>query len=206
MLKLFEKTPSLLLPGHVVKFETAKPGDNFSPNIKDGEYYRVVNTVQVPYKIAVILPGTDATELDMSNEASTSINLYPTSTRTLYEILLGFEGDNTMYIYPEIPAGKYLLRLEESTMHPPTDLTTLTEKYTLGAITPQDSPVDEPKLRIHTVKDMEPLYFRILNADLDYKKMPIYFLVNKCKIERLTPEEAKAVETYRLIQKYDMYY
>ncbi len=177
MIKLVpESLKKLLREGYVVKFI----GD-FTDSVKSGDTFIVERTVQVNYEISVILPPADTTTLDLSY-----LGLYPESEKTLYEILVGLKGGKDILIYPQIPVGKYLWRLEKSLMTPNPAVESL--RY-LGKISVGDSPYNDPRLRIHTIKDLEPMIFRIYNDGSDYEKIVLKFLVNKCRIERTTYSE-----------------
>lgn len=196
MIKLFTETPELLLPRQYVKFT----GADFTDYIREGDTFRVVRTQQIVYEQAVIIPASDYTQLDLSSETTTSLGLYPTSTNTLYEILVGLKGGKDILMYLQIPAGKFFARLEKPTLFP--NPATAQLRY-IGFIDVETTPVDKPKLRIHTVKDLEPIIAVIYNDGSDYEKLVMKFIINRCQLERLSPEEAAKVEVYREIQHYE---
>jgi len=196
MLKLFTETPELLLPRQHVKFT----GEDFTDYIRKNDMFRIERTQQIVYEQSLIIPASDYTQLDLSSETTTSLGLYPTNIDTLYEILVGLKGGEDILIYPQIPAGKYFARLEKPELFPNPASDTL--RY-IGFIDVETTPYDEPKLRIHTVKDLEPLIFVVYNDGPDYEKLVMKFIVNKCKMVRLSEEEATRVEVYREIQHYE---
>jgi len=198
MIKMFTETPELLLPRQYVKF--IGEGRDFTDNVKDGDMFRVTKTQQVLYEQAFILPPSNTTMLDLSSETATSLGLYPTSVETLYEILVGIKGGKDIIVYPQIPAGKFFARLEKAELTPVPQVPQL--RY-LGFVDVKATPIDKPKLRIHTIKDLEPLIFVLYNDGSDYEKIVFRFLVNKCKIKKLEPEEAKKVEIYREIHHFE---
>jgi len=196
MIKLFTETPSLLQPRHYVKFT----GKDFTDYIYEGDMFRIDKTQQIIYEQAIILPPGDYTQLDLSSETTTSLGLYPTSIETLYEILVGLKGGKDMLIYIQVPAGKFFARLEKPELFPNPAVPQL--RY-ISTIDVDATPYKEPKLRIHTVKDLEPIIFIVYNDGSDYEKLVFRFLVNKCKMIRVSPEEATRVDVYREIEHYE---
>ncbi len=173
MLKLVPKAmEEILKEGNTVKFV-----GNFTDSVRDGDCFTIERTVQVTYEISVILPPADSTMIDLNQ-----LGLYPESEKTLYEILVGLKGGKEMLIYPQIPAGKYIWRLEKSTIVP--NVASEELRY-LGEISVDDSPYTDPRLRIHTIKDLEPLVFIVYNDASDYEKIVLKFIVNKCRIKRI---------------------
>ena len=195
MIKIFTKTPDLLLPRQYVKFT----GEDFTDYIREGDMFKIVRTQQIVYEQSVIIPSGDYTQIDLSSETTTSLGLYPMNLDTLYEILVGLKGGKDILIYMQIPAGKYFARLEKPELFP--NPLTPQLRY-IGFIDVETTPVDEPKLRIHTVKDLEPLIFVIYNDGPDYEKLVMKFIVNRCFMQRVPPEEAAKIEVYREIQHY----
>ena len=196
MIKLFTETPKMLKPGEYVKFT----GYDFTDYIHAGDIFYIDKTQQIVYEQNIILPSNDYTQLDLSSETTTSLGLYPENVNTLYEILIGFKGGKDMLIYPQIPAGKFFARLEKPELFP--NFTTPTLRY-LGFYDVETTPYDEPKLRVHTVKDLEPLIFIIYNDGSDYEKLVMKFIVNKCKMVRISTEEAPTISKYREIEHYE---
>ena len=194
MIRLFTETPKLLQPGDYVKFV----GKDFTDEVRAGEMFKITRVQQITYDYAVILPPSDTTLIDLSEESG--IGLYPTNSNSLFEILVGLKGGKEMLLYIQIPAGKYLGRLEKAELYPNPVNPLL--RY-ISPITVDDTPYTEPKLRIHTIKDFEPIIFQIYNDGSDYEKLVFHFLINRCYMERLTPEEAAKVEKYREILHYE---
>lgn len=190
MIRLFTKTPSLLLDSHIVHFskeynrgETAK----FA-----GNYYKITNPQQVSYDRNFILPRADFLDVDLHNASTGTINLYPDSVDEIYEVLFGFEGK--AMIYPIIPSpDRHFQKLGYPSMIPNRADATL--RY-LGGYKENDTPYDEKKLRLTFVKDLDPMLLRIyIDAAADalfpHEKVIFGFLVNRCTIEKIvpTPEE-----------------
>ena len=185
MIKLHAEQPTLLKEGDYVKFVSSDRRAKFSPDVYAGATFKVTKTQRVVFDRAFIIPPNDYTELDLSNDG---LGLYPERPTTLYEILIGLKGSKEMLIYIQIPAGKYLNRLEKSDLYPvPADPT---RRY-LGFIDLQASTIDEPKLLVYSLKDMESIIFQVYNDSSDYQKIIFRFLVNKCQIAPVKPEEAK---------------
>jgi len=196
MLKLFTETPELLLPRQYIKFT----GADFTDEVQENDMFVVERTQQVVYEQTFIIPSSDYTQLDLSSETTTSLGLYPTNPKTLYEILVGLKGGKDILIYPQIPAGKYFARLEKPELFP--NFAVVATRY-LGIYDVETTPYDEPKLRLHTVKDLEPLVFIMYNDGSDYEKLVMKFLINKCMIDKVSPEEAEKITVYREIQHYE---
>ncbi|MBA7682053.1 hypothetical protein ES703_90399 [subsurface metagenome] len=115
-----------------------------------GKYWEIKETVLVSYDKGYILPGEDYKNLDLSN-ATDGLKLYPESEGVVYETLIGLKpGNYQIGLY--IPGvNDYLLALGDTSMYP--DITDDDLKY-LAAITPEDSPYNNPLLKIWAIKDM----------------------------------------------------
>lgn len=115
-----------------------------------GKYWEIKETVLVSYDRGYILPEDDYKNLDLSN-ATAGLKLYPESEGVVYETLIGLKPGNYQ-IGLFIPGvNDYLLALGDTSMYP--DLTDDDLKY-LAAITPEDSPYNNPLLKIWAIKDM----------------------------------------------------
>lgn len=202
MFRLFKNvTPEPLKEGDVIEFVTEEPGGMFTENIRGGDKYIVKKCIIIPYTIGKIVPSSDYVILDFSNQSDNSLKLYPTTTDTFYEILIGFRGHKDFVIQASIPAGSFPLRLQETTMYP--DLDDATKRW-LGAFKPDESPSDAPKLRIHTLKDMEPLYFYAYNVGSSYEKLILDFAINKLLVEEIPAEQSERYPTTRYVYHYDV--
>ena len=186
MFRLFVSPPELLKVGNLVKFV----GD-FTDNIPDGTIVEVQNAVVVNFRKGFIIPPNDRIEILLDNSTK-GLNLYPTQDDTLYEILMGFKADGSFLMYPQFPAGHYIYRLQESTMYPDTDANDY-RKY-VGAFKPEDSPIDKPKLRTYTLKNLEPLILEISNEGSDYGKLIIDFTINKVQFRKVPLAELEGYE------------
>ena len=179
--------PKLLQEGYFVRFTDQWP-DTLS-HVK-GKFFQIDRVNQVPHDIVRILPSGDYCDVDMSNSA-TGEKIYPENTKTLYETLIGFKlGNYLVHFY--IPAGEYMHRLESSGMTP--DVTHATRRY-LGARKPEDSPYDDRRIFIYSVKNLEPLILRLfVDSGIDYEKCVLGLTVNKCYLKQIampTPEQLK---------------
>jgi len=182
--KLFsDKTPPLLLDGHVVHFsegfntgEVARYGDKF---------FRITNPQQVKFERYFIIPeaNDDYVDVTLNNSASGSENIYPYQADELNEILIGIESDAVL-VYPIMPSpDRYVQQLAYTGMVP--SVTDATRKY-LGCLTEIDTPFDEMKFRVCFVKDEVPMVLRLhINSGEAYDKVRLQFLVNRCTLKDL---------------------
>ena len=172
--------PKILLVDHWIEFSKGWPLSHVS-----GKAARIAIQQQVPYEISYILKEGVYKDLDLSNEADTSENLYPEVNENLYEILIGLKpGNYFLQIY--FPSDYPIYRLDDADMVPNVGSTTY--KY-LGAIKPSDSPADNPTMKIYTVNDLKPVYLRlVVDEGIDYEKCTLQFLVNRCVMDFATPK------------------
>ncbi|KKM66808.1 hypothetical protein LCGC14_1477520 [marine sediment metagenome] len=186
--------PKLLQEGYYVRFTDAWPLT--LPQVK-GKFFQVEKTNQVPYDITRIIPGGNYTDVDLSN-ATGGENIYPENTKTLYETILGFKPGNYL-VHFYIPAGEYVHRLEQAGMVP--NVASATLRY-LGARKPEDSPYDDKRIFMYSVKDLEPLILRLLvDNGVLWEKMVLGLVVNKCYLKQITPTaeqlaRAKKIDYY----------
>jgi len=170
----------LLQEGFYVRFTDQWPLT--LPHVK-GKTFQVERTNQVPYDITRIIPGGNYCDIDMSN-ATGGENIYPENTKTLYETILGFKPGNYL-VHFYIPAGEYVHRLEQAGMVP--NVTSATLRY-LGARKPEDSPYDDKRIFMYSVKDLEPLILRVLvDNGVLWEKIIFGLVVNKCYLKEITP-------------------
>ena len=172
--------PKLLQEGFFVRFTDQWPLT--LPYIR-GKTFQVEKTNQVPYDLSYIIPTNDYRDVDLSNAAGGE-NIYPENTKTLYQILLGFKPGNYL-VHFYIPAGEYVHRLEQAGMVP--NVASATLRY-LGARKPEDSPYNDKRIFIYTVKDLEPLIARVfVDNGVDFEKCVLGLVVNKCYLKEITP-------------------
>ena len=186
--------PKILQEGYFVKFTDAWPE---TLGFK-GKFYQIERTNQVPYDITRIIPGGNYCDVDMSN-ATGGESIYPESTKTLYETLLGFHlGNYLVHFY--IPAGEYMHRLEQAGMVP--NVASATLRY-LGARKPEDSPYDDKRIFSYSVKDLEPLFLRVLvDSGIDFEKCVLGLLVNKCYLKHIAAPTAEHLRLAKVIPYY----
>ena len=186
--------PKLLQEGFFVRFTDQWPLT--LPHVK-GKFFQIEKTNQVPYDITRIIPGGNYCDVDMSNAAGGE-GIYPENTKTLYETILGFKPGNYL-VHFYIPAGEYVHRLEQARMVPTVASATL--RY-LGARKPEDSPYDDKRIFMYSVKDLEPLILRLLvDNGVAWEKMVLGLVVNKCYLKQITPTaeqlaKAKTIQYY----------
>ena len=157
--------------------------------------FRSIARNQVPYDLPYIIPANDYRDVDFSN--TTTIpglqeNLYPTQNQTLYEIQLGFKKANFLAQF-YIPATQVLSRLEQTTMVAPDPPTITVANFAsplryMGQKKYEDSPYDDKKIYIYTIRDMDALIMRLfVDSGLpvlvtDFEKIVVGLIVNKCKL------------------------
>jgi len=186
--------PKLLQEGFFVRFTDQWPLT--LPHVK-GKTFQIEKTNQVPYDITRIIPGGNYTDIDLSN-ATGGENIYPENTKTLYETILGFKPGNYL-VHFYIPSGEYVHRLEQAGMVP--NVASATLRY-LGARKPEDSPYDDKRIFMYSVKDLEPLILRLLvDNGVLWEKMVLGLVVNKCYLKQITPTaeqlaRAKKIDYY----------
>lgn len=189
-IEVFEQVyprPKVLLPGHNIQFSDKFP-DGLS-HVK-GKTFKITKTAQVNYELSWILPELHYKDINLSNEDAGE-KLYPEATDEVYETLIGFKlGNYFTLIY--FPADQPIYRLGYYSMTPL--ITSASLKY-LGAVKPEDSPVNNPTLKLYTVYKLKPFIFRMsIDNGVEYEKMTWVITVNKCKLEQFTPPEGATVK------------
>jgi len=132
---------------------------------------------QIPRYVHRIIESGATMDIKLEDEG-----YYPTSPRTLYEILFGFKGENII-LYPMLPGTDYYLKLEESGFIPvPTD----DNKRYLGGYTEEDMPYKQPMLREYVLKKdfMETIVYRLYNDSPEDEHFVLRGIVNRCKLGR----------------------
>lgn len=201
MFRLFSQTPELLQPHHFVKFESNRDEFCGATHIPANTFWRVTVTQQITFTRSFIIPSGEKRTIPWDNNSDymSYLNLYPEANDTLYEILVGLKGGPNILLYPIIPATRYIGKLE----------TPYLEVYLADDVRRQispirvyDSPADEPKLMVWTVKDMETFYTQFYNEGSDYEKLIMHFIINRCKIERVetVPEKYRVIQDYTLFE------
>ena len=185
--------PKLLQKGFFVKFTDEWP--DTLPHVK-GKFFRIARVNEVNQDLPYILPSNDYRDVDFSNQTG-GVNLYPETTKTLYEVALGFKpGNYQVQFY--IPAGEFVSRLDQAGMVP--DVTVVARKY-LGAFKPEDSPYEDKRILLYFVKDLEPLIARtFVDTGCDFEKCVLGVTVNKCYLEEIqTPTSEQLSRSKELL-------
>ena len=186
--------PKLLIEGYYIRFTDAWP-DTLPIKVRN-KCFQIERTNPVPHDLSYIIPGNDFRDVDISNAAGGE-NLYPEGLSTLYETALGFKPGNYL-VHFYIPAGEAVSRLEQAGMVP--DVTHATRRY-LGAKKPEDSPYDDKRIFIYSVKDLEPLLIRVfVDTGVDFCKAVLGLVVNKCRLTQIvspTPEQLRLAKPLR---------
>lgn len=158
-----------------------------------GKYWEIKETVLVSYDKGYILPGEDHKNLDLSN-ATAGLKLYPESESIVYEILIGLKpGNYQIGLY--IPGvNDYLLALGDTSMYPDLDDTEL--KY-LAAITPEDSPYDNPLLKLWAIKDMAAWILKdYILPGVDYDNSILGFKIAKHRLAKIAKPDVYTTIKY----------
>ena len=172
-------------------FSGAWPG---SQDWLTNQFFQITQTSLVKYPYGSLgLPGNDYEWLDLENAnfapaSFSALNLYPNSKGYVYEILIGMKPGNyqtTLYIPG---TSDYLLSLGYPPMIP--SLADPNLKY-LGAFRPEDSPIENPQIKIWTVYQLVSWLLQVY-ADVgqDYEKPSFMFYIAKHK---LTPIKQPSV-------------
>ncbi|MBA7610064.1 hypothetical protein ES703_17269 [subsurface metagenome] len=155
-----------------------------------GKYFEIKESVLVSYDRGYILPGDDLVtagistkNLDLSN-ATAGLKLYPESEGVAYECLIGLKPGN-FQIGLYIPGvNDYLLALGDTSSYP--DLADDERKY-LAAITPDDTPYDNPLLKLWAVKDMAAWILKLyVLSGVEFEKCVLGFRIAKHRLEEIS--------------------
>lgn len=166
----------------------------FSNNFPDtldhvkGKTVRVLKQQQVKYPLSRTIKEACYNDVNLSNDDAGE-KLYPDVADNLYEVLVGFKPGN-YFCHVYFPAEYPLYRLDYPDMSPLISSDSL--KY-LGAIKPEDSPVDNPILKLYLVFKLKPIILRLYADDgIDYEKIDLEFTINRCLMqEGVPPPEVK---------------
>ena len=158
----------------------------FSNNFPDtldhvkGKTVRVLKQQQVKYELSWIVKEACYKDVNLSNEDAGE-KLYPDVADNLYEVLIGFKPGN-YFCHVFFPAEYPLYRLDYPDMSPLISSASL--KY-LGAIKPEDSPVDNPIFKLYLVFKLKPIILRLYADDgVDYEKISLELTVNRCLMQQ----------------------
>jgi len=162
-----------------------------------GKYYHIEKSVLVNYDRGYIIPGDDHKDIDISNETG-ALGLYPTRAGIVYEILVGLKpGNYQVGVYIPGP-NDYLLALGKSDMYP--DLTKVEKRY-LAFITPEDSPYDNPLLKLWAIADMPSWLLKVyVRPGVDFEKFVLGFRINKMQVKEISkPDVFTEIKYYTQI-------
>lgn len=172
--------PKILLVDHWVRFSNNFPD---SLNHVKGKTARISKQQQVTYELSWMVKENCYIDVNLSNEDAGK-KLYPNVSDNLYEMLIGFKPGN-YFCQVYFPADYPIFQLDHTDMTPL--ITNDTYKY-LGAIKPTDSPAEDPIFKLYLVYDLNPIILRLYADDgVAYEKMSIEFLINRCKMDFITP-------------------
>jgi len=146
-----------------------------------GKFFEITRSVVVPYSLSYILPNNDYKDIDLSN-ATSGVKLYPETEGRVYEMLVGFKPGNYHCIL-YIPSTRALLGLGYSNMVP--DVTDADKRY-LAAIKPEDSPAEDPTVKLWAIKEYDAWNLRLFVLDgVGYEKVVVELKIAKHDIKEL---------------------
>ena len=189
--------PKLLQEGFLVSFTDGWPST--ITHVR-GKTFRIDVVNQVPYSRGYIIPTGDYRDVDLSNgTGSFQEKLYPTNTKSLFEVSLGLRpGNYVVHFY--IPADRHVHGLEYAGMTP--DVSSATLVY-LGARKPEDSPSEDPRNKFNLVKDLAPLILRLyVLPGVDYEKVVLDMTISKCQLNEIQPTEQQKAKA-KVIRYYE---
>lgn len=190
--------PKLLQEGYLVHFTDAWPS---TLDFVRGKTFQINKVNQVPYSARYIIPSDDYRDVDLSNGNGTfQESIYPTRNQSLFEVSLGLNpGAYVVHFF--IPATRHVHSLEFAGMTP--DVSSATLVY-LGARRPEDSPIEDPRIKFYLVKDLSPLILRVFTLPgVDYEKAIFEFTINKCDLAEIANPTQDQLQRAKVIRYYD---
>lgn len=191
--------PKLLQEGYLVNFTDAWPS---TLSTVRGKTFQIARTNQVPYSLRYIIPTGDFRDVDLSNGTAGGFfeSIYPTRSESLFEVSLGLNpGAYVVHFF--IPATRHIHSLEFAGMTP--DVTSATLVY-LGARRPEDSPIEDPRIKFYLVKDLTPLILRVFALPgVDYEKVIMELTINKCDLDEIPEPTQDQLQKAKVIRHYD---
>jgi len=175
----------VVLPNWWLRFSGAFP--DTLDHVK-GKTFRILKQQQVKYELSWIINEACYKDVTLSNEDAGE-KLYPDVADNLYEVIIGFKPGN-YFCHVYFPADYPLYRLDYPDMSPLISNASL--KY-LGAIRPENSPVDNPIFKLYLVYKLKPVILRLYADDsVDYEKIGLEFTINRCLMQQgVPPPEVK---------------
>lgn len=190
--------PKLLQEGYLVYFSGGWPSTHDAIREK---LFRIEVCNQVPYPRSYKIPTGQYRDVDFSNGSGTfQESLYPENQATLFETLIGFKpGAFISHWY--VPASKSIHQLEYAQMYP--ELTDTTKRY-LGARRAEDSPYEDPRIKVYFVKDLAPVIMRLYCLPgVDYEKVMARLTINKCYMREVPQPTDEQMLKAKVIRYYD---
>ncbi|MBU0847399.1 hypothetical protein KKH23_09475 [Patescibacteria group bacterium] len=168
--------PKIILPDWWLKFSNAFP--DTLDHVK-GKTVQVLKQQQVKHELSWIIKEACYKDVNLSNDDAGE-KLYPDVADNIYEVLIGFKPGNYL-CHVFFPAEYPIYRLDYPDMSPLISSASL--KY-LGAIKPEDSPVDNPIFKLYLVFKLKPIILRLYADDgVDYEKISLELTVNRCLMQ-----------------------
>ncbi len=148
-----------------------------------GKTFRIVAQQQVTYERSYILKEECYKDVNLGNDSGNEL-LYPDQSDHLYEMLVGFKPGN-YFASIFFPSGDPIYRLDKSEMFP--NIASSTYKY-IAAIRPEDSPPENPILKMYLPYKLDPFILRLYVDDgVTYEKIVLRYMINRCLIQQGTP-------------------
>jgi hypothetical protein len=179
-------------------------GNRFPERYRN-KYVVVDATTTFSYDRAFIVKAGKSFGIDLSDPQN--IGLYPEADDTLYELLIGIKPCKII-LYPAAPELKRKIFALEAPAFTTPDPTVEKLRY-MGGFTWDYFPYDQPRLRIHTLKHMDKLWFDLYNDSIKDGKIVFGITVNICKIHIVEPTDeirriAREVYDYEILKREKM--
>lgn len=156
------------------------------------KYWKITETVLVPYDVGRITPGSDEINLNLSN-ADGALKLYPSAESNIYEILVGLKpGAYQLGVYIPGP-DNFLLALGDSSMRP--DVTDADRRY-LGKFAPEDTTYENPLLKLWAIHKMPAWILKLYVEGVDFERVIIGFKIAKHRVEEIAKPDVFTTVPY----------
>mgnify|MGYP001036732027 CR=1 FL=1 len=154
------------------------------------KYFQITRSLAIPYSRSAIIPNDDWVDFNLSNIADAGAvkgcRLYPEAESRVHEILVGFKPGNYLINLGIGTGATYFWALPDSTMTP--DLTDANRRYL--AFKPEDSPEDDPTIKLWAIKDLDAWILRCYVLDgVGFEKVVPTFKVIKHQLKEIAPVE-----------------
>lgn len=148
-------------------------------SVEETRFWRVDRAQVVSYDLVYYLNTDNKIDITL-NEAS---GLVPTGNKTIYQIVFGIaQSGSGILLYTMWPQGKYTSQLQKVGMRPYTDKP---KKRYIGCWSESESPRDNPRLIEWTLKDMNPINWRVYNDSANAQKVVLALRINKLHLQAL---------------------